>query len=90
MLSAQGQLLLNPAFASLEGRNLLELAEPSERNNAQVSLRSVLARGSAWTVYNWPRPDQLTLRERKTTYLRRVVLPDGEILIVGSGLYADF
>jgi hypothetical protein len=30
------------------------------------------------------------LRERKTTFLRRVVLPGGETLIVGSGLYADF
>ena len=90
VLSAQGQLLVNPAFPALEGRNLLELAEPNEKKNAQASLGSVLARGSVWTTYNWPRPDHTTLRERKTTFLRRVVLPGGETLIVGSGLYADF
>ena len=90
VVSPQGQLLLNPAFPALEGSNLLGLPEPGDRANAQASLRTALSQGSAWTVYNWPRPDQSTLRERKTTYLRRVILPGGEILVVGSGLYADF
>jgi len=90
VVSPEGQLLLNPAFPALEGRNLLALPEPGDQANAQASLRTVLSQGSAWTVYNWPRPDQSTLRERKTTYLRRVVLPGGETLVVGSGLYADF
>jgi hypothetical protein len=29
------------------------------------------------------------LPEAKTTYLRRVVAPGGEVLIVGSGMYQE-
>jgi hypothetical protein len=47
-----------------------------------------MGQGSGWVEYLWPRPDASSLPERKTTYVRRVQLPDGEILIVGSGLYA--
>jgi signal transduction histidine kinase len=88
VLDRNGTLLLNPAFPALEGRSLLSWHDPAERAIAAASLKAVLRDGSTWTTYNWPRPSASKLPERKTTYLRRVVSPGGEVLIVGSGLYA--
>jgi len=88
VLDRNGTLLLNPAFPSLEGRNLTNWPDPAERANAAESLKAVLNDGSTWTTYSWPRPLASKLLERKTTYLRRVVAPGGEVLIVGSGVYA--
>ena len=86
--AADGTLLLNPAFPALEGRSLLQWPDPAERANAAAALRAVLKDGSTWTTYSWPRPTASRLPERKSTYLRRVATPSGEVLIVGSGLYA--
>ena len=88
VLDRNGTLLLNPAFPALEGRNLTNWPDPAERANAAESLKAVLKDGSTWTTYSWPRPLASKLLERKTTYLRRVVAPGGEVLIVGSGVYA--
>jgi len=87
VLDRNGTLLLNPAFPALEGRSLLSWPDPAERTNAAASLKAVLRDGSTWTTYSWPRPSGSSLPERKTTYLRKVVAPGGEVLIVGSGLY---
>ena len=89
VLDRNGTLLLNPAFPALEGRNLLRWPEPAERARATASLKEVLERGSTWTTYRWPRPSASPLPEAKTTYLRRVVAPGGEVLIVGSGMYQE-
>jgi signal transduction histidine kinase len=88
VLDRTGTLLLNPAFQALEGRSLLSWPDPAERANAAASLKAVLSKGSIWTTYSWPRPSAVQLPERKTTYLRKVITPGGEVLIVGSGLYA--
>lgn len=88
VLDRNGTLLLNPAFPALEGRSLLNWPDPAERAIAAASLQAVLRDGFTWTTYSWPRPSASKLPERKTTYLRRVVAPGGEVLIVGSGLYA--
>ena len=88
VLDRNGTLLLNPAFPALEGRSLLSWPDPAERAQAAASLKAVLQNGSTWTTYSWPRPSAAQLPERKTTYLRKVIAPGGEVLIVGSGVYA--
>jgi len=91
VLAANGQLLLNPAFPALEGQNVKSWVGPQERANAsralQTALQTVLRSDSTWTTYPWPRPGTTAAVERKTTYLRKVVAPDGELLVVGSGFY---
>jgi hypothetical protein len=39
-----------------------------------------------WARYFWPRPGT-SEAEEKLAYEKRVVLPDGAILVVGAGLY---
>jgi len=83
----EGVELVNPAFKEVEGRNLLELRDLEGRPMVREYIRTAMEKGSGWTTYLWPRPDSSTLPERKTTYVRKVTLPGGETLIVGSGLY---
>jgi signal transduction histidine kinase len=83
----QGVELVNPAFAEVEGRNILQLRDAEGRPMVRDYLQLARERGSGWTRYLWPQPDHSSLPVRKHTYVRQVVLPDGEILVVGSGLY---
>jgi signal transduction histidine kinase len=83
-----GVEVLNPAFAEVEGRNILQLKDKNGKAMVRDYINLAMGQGSGWVEYLWPRPDASSLPERKTTYVRRVQLPDGETLIVGSGLYA--
>ena len=83
----QGVELVNPAFASVEGRNILGLRDAEGRPMVKEYIDQAMRRGSGWTTYLWPRPDGSRTPVRKTTYVRRVQTPDGETLIVGAGLY---
>jgi signal transduction histidine kinase len=85
--SPDGVELVNAGFPELEGRNLMGLedaeGQPMVRNYIQLALE----RDSGWISYLWPQPDRSLLPIRKSTYVSKVVLPDGEILVVGAGLY---
>lgn len=85
--SPDGVELVNPAFPELEGRNLLALRDSDGKPMVKDYIELALRQGSGWTTYLWPQPDRSKLPVRKTTYVRKVVLPDGEVLIVGSGIY---
>lgn len=82
----QGVELVNPAFASVEGRNILGLRDQEGRPMVKEYIDLAMRRGSGWTTYLWPRPGSRS-PARKTTYVRRVQTPEGETLIVGAGLY---
>ena len=45
------------------------------------------SQGSGWVRYLWPRPSDPTRPVPKLTYVREVKTPQGETLVVGSGLY---
>jgi signal transduction histidine kinase len=83
----KGVEVVNPGFPELEGKNLIDLRDasgaPMVRNYIDLALRQ----GSGWTTYWWPQPDASRLPLRKVAYVRKVVTPEGETLIVGSGIY---
>jgi signal transduction histidine kinase len=79
--------LVNPAFSSVEGRNILNLRDASGKAMVREYIDLAMRRGSGWTTYLWPRPDGSRTPVPKSTYVRRVVTPEGETLIVGAGLY---
>jgi signal transduction histidine kinase len=85
--SPDGVELVNPAFPDLEGRNLLALKDSEGKLMVKEYIELALKEGSGWITYLWPQPDRSKLPVRKTTYVRKVVLPGGEVLIVGSGVY---
>jgi hypothetical protein len=85
--TAQGVELVNPAFPAVEGRDIRDLRDLEGRPMVREYIDLAMKRGSGWTTYLWPRPDGSRTPVRKTTYVRRVVTPEGETLIVGAGLY---
>ncbi len=82
-----GVELVNPAFSAVEGRNILNLRDAKGRPMVREYIDLAMRRGSGWTTYLWPRPDGSKTPVPKSTYVRRVVTPAGETLIVGAGLY---
>lgn len=82
-----GVELVNPAFPELEGKNLMALRDASGKPMVQEYIRLALDKGSGWTTYLWPQPERSRLPLEKHTYVERVVTPQGETLIVGSGIY---
>ena len=81
-----GTELVNPAFPELEGRNLVDLRDAEGKEVVRDQLLQALRNGSGWSSSLWPRPGS-RLPVRKLTYVRQVVTPEGETLVVGAGVY---
>ena len=82
-----GVELVNPAFPAVEGRSIINLRDAEGRPMVREYIDLAMRRGSGWTTYLWPRPDGSRTPVPKSTYVRRVVTPEGETLIVGAGVY---
>lgn len=83
----KGVEVVNPGFPELEGRNLIDLRDASGAPMVRNYINLALQQGSGWTSYWWPQPDASRLPLRKVAYVRKVVTPQGETLIVGAGVY---
>jgi len=87
MLDLEGKSLCHPARPALEGQPLIELKDPQGKPIVQSFLREVEGDGDGgWVHYLWPQPDRLTFYW-KTSYVRKVSIPGGGEVVVGSGLY---
>lgn len=84
---AKGVELVNAGFPSLEGRNLMALRDAEGKLLVRDYIDLALRDGEGWTSYLWPEPDRSPLPLRKHTFVKKVVLSNGETLIVGAGLY---
>ncbi len=85
VLDLQGRALVDPAFPSLEGRSLLGFRDSVGHLVVQEMLEKLRDADEAWVQYKWPQPGSRT-PSRKVAYIRKVKLPDGE-LIVGSDFF---
>lgn len=83
----EGVELVNPAFPSLEGRNLSNLTDLTGKAVVREQIDTVMRTGRAWLDLYWYRPGQNT-PARKQTFVRKV--PFGpDTYIVGSGFYPE-
>lgn len=82
-----GVELVNPAFPALEGTNLSATRDSSGQFLVRDYIRLATSKGSGWVRYQWPRPTNPSKPATKLTYVREVKTPQGETLVVGSGLY---
>jgi signal transduction histidine kinase len=87
VLALDGTEYVNPAFPSLEGRNLLDYKDAAGKFLVREMIEKTEDTGSAWVDYYWPRPGSAE-PVKKLAYVRRVDV-DGETMIVGAGLYAN-
>lgn len=82
-----GVELVNPGFPELEGQNLIDLRDAAGAPMVRQYIDLAMKQGSGWSTYWWPQPNASRLALRKSAYVRKVVTPQGETLIVGSGFY---
>lgn len=85
--STAGVELVNPAFPGIEGKNVSTLRDPAGQFFVRDYIRLATSKGSGWVRYAWPRPSDPGSIANKLTYVRAVQTPDGETLVIGSGLY---
>jgi hypothetical protein len=82
-----GTELVNPAFPSLEGRNLIDQRDLKGMPVIREQIDAAMKDGSAWLEISWYRPGQNT-PAIKQTFVQQARFGD-ETYIVGSGIYTD-
>ena len=85
--SPDGIELVNAAFPSMEGRNLMDYKDSQGKYLVRDYIKLALTNGAGWIDYLWPKPGQ-TVPSKKRTYVREAKY-DNEIFIVGSGSYLE-
>lgn len=85
--SPDGTELVNPAFPSLEGKNLVNLRDVQGKAVVRDEISAALTDVSAWLECYWYKPGSNT-PALKQTYVRRTQF-ENETYIVGSGLYSE-
>ncbi len=87
VITPDGTELVNPAFPSLEGGNLIGLRDLKGKAAVQEEIAAAMKDGSAWIDLYWYKPGQNT-PARKQTFVRKVKSGQ-DTYIVGSGLYLE-
>jgi signal transduction histidine kinase len=77
--------LVNPAFPSLEGRNLMDVRDTHGRYVNREMVDVVRTSGSGWVDYMWPKPGE-SESTLKSAYVSRARIGD-RALVVGCGVY---
>lgn len=87
VITPDGTELVNPAFPSLEGKNVIDLRDLKGKPVIRDEIAAAMKDGSAWLDLTWYKPGQNT-PARKQTFVRKVQLGQ-DIYIVGSGIYTE-
>jgi hypothetical protein len=83
-----GLRLVYPPDVSGEGNNMTSLVDVTGKPIGQLFINAALSEtGEGWVDYQWPKPGETT-PSVKHTFIKGVEL-DGEVLLVGSGLYVE-
>jgi len=85
VVALNGVEYVNPAFPSLEGRNLLDYKDAAGNFLVREMIDKTEGAASAWVEYFWPRPGSGEA-VKKLAYVRRTSV-DSEAVIIGAGLY---
>lgn len=88
VMDGDGVQLVNAGFPDNEGKNLLDYTDDNGKVIGREMLALLADRDSGWVDYAWPRPgDQPS--STKSSYVRKVEMPDGRTVVVGAGIYLD-
>lgn len=82
-----GTELVNPAFPSLEGRNLIDQRDLKGMPVIRDQIDAAMKAGSAWLEFSWYKPGQNT-PAIKQTFVQKARFGE-ETYIVGSGIYTE-
>jgi signal transduction histidine kinase len=85
VVRTDGTMLVNPAFPSLEGKNLLDVKDTQGKALIRDMIKVAQTSGSGWIDYMWPKPGE-SVATQKSTYVSTAQL-GGKTVIVGCGAY---
>lgn len=85
VIDANGVDLVNPAFPTLEGRNLLDLNDTRGKPLVREMFKVVENSGAGWVDYMWPKPGE-SVSTQKSAYVSKAKLGEQSVL-VGCGVY---
>jgi hypothetical protein len=85
VLNDKGQCLVDPAFPTLEMRDLTRVKDAGGHYVVKEMLQRLQDRDTAWVQYMLPKPGT-TMPSRKLAYLRKVEV-NGETLIIGADFF---
>ncbi len=87
VISADGVTTCHPVRPDLVGTNANAVVDPNGKRIGEEFIRVANGpQGNGWVDYEWARPGQ-SVPVAKSSYVRRVIGPDGKSYIVGSGGY---
>lgn len=87
VFDGKGNLLVDPPFPSLEGRNLYGFKDAAGKSLVREFIDVANSKGSGWVEYLAPKPDECTPL-KKNSFVRKVETGN-EVFIIGTGIYAD-
>ena len=88
VVDMNGVELVNPAFPSLEGRNVLDVKDTRGKQLVREMLRLVQTKGSGWVDYMWPKPGE-SVSTLKSTYVSKAKIGEKWVLVACGVYLAD-
>jgi signal transduction histidine kinase len=85
VLDARGRFLIDPAYPTIEGRDMSNFRDAIGRPVVRELLGQLRTTDRAWIQFLWPRQGE-TVLSRKMMYVRKVHA-NGEELLVGSDFF---
>jgi methyl-accepting chemotaxis protein len=86
ILDMNGTTLMHPANPELETKNILDLKDVNGKAFIREFIETAKNKGSGWVDYIWPKPGEKS-PSKKRSYVKTVKLPNGEMVLVGAGIY---
>lgn len=83
-----GTVLVNPPSPEIEGKNLIDMKDAKGKALIREFIKIAKTEGSGWVEYWWPKPGE-EKPSKKKSYIKQVKMPNGEIVIVGAGIYGE-
>ena len=83
-----GTVLINPPTPEIEGKNLIDMKDAKGKALLREFIKAAKTKGSGWVDYWWPKPGE-DKPSKKMSYIKRAKMPNGEMVIVGAGVYSD-
>lgn len=83
-----GTALVNPPAPEIEGRNLIDMKDAKGKAFVREFIETAKTKGSGWVDYWWPKPGE-DKPSKKASYIKKVKMPNGEMVIVGAGIYVE-
>ena len=83
-----GITLMHPANPELEAKSILDMKDANGKAFMREFIETAKNKGSGWVDYMWPKPGEKS-PSKKLSFVRRAKMPNGELVVVGAGIYTE-